>query len=87
MQKHIHLKKQYLYLLNQSVKKINGKVDVLGFADINSEYDKLSDFLYSEFLYAFSEELNDTLIAERDENVLNLIENEIDYQYSGCVIL
>lgn len=82
MQKHIHLKKQYLYLLNQSVKKINGKVDVLGFADINSEYDKLS-----EFLYAFSEELNDTLIAERDENVLNLIENEIDYQYSGCVIL
>ena len=68
-------------------KKINGKVDVLGFADINSEYDKLSDFLYSEFLYAFSEELNDTLIAERDENVLNLIENEIDYQHSGCVIL
>ena len=39
------------------------------------------------FLYAFSEELNDTLLAERDENVLNLIENEIDYQHSGCVIL
>ena len=79
------LKKAISVSVESISKKINGKVNVLGFADINSEYDKLSDFLYSEFLYAFSEELNDTLIAERDENVLNLIENEIDYQYSGKV--
>ena len=63
-------------LIESISKKINGKVDVLGFADINSEYNKLSDFLYSEFLYAFSEELNDTLIVERDENVLNLSYNQ-----------
>ena len=30
-------------------KKIDGKVDVLGFADINSKYNRLSDFLYYEF--------------------------------------
>ena len=66
-------------------KKIDGKVDVLGFADINSKYNRLSDFLYNEFLYAFSQQLDDTSIVERDDDVLKLIDNEIDYQYSGKV--
>ena len=59
-------------------KKIDGKVDVLGFADINSKYNRLSDFLYNEFLYAFSQQLNDTSIVERDDDVLKLIINILE---------
>lgn len=66
-------------------KKIDGKVDVVAVIDILSDSKTLSDFVNNELFHEFVITLNQTIVVERDAKTIELIEKELDYQYSGNV--
>ena len=66
-------------------KKIDGSINTVVIVDVQSDYENLSDYIYTELNYSFVTNLKKTAVAERNEFALSLIKKELDYQNSGEV--
>lgn len=64
---------------------LDGQVNALAIIDIHSDYQNLNNFILTELNHNLAGSMKKTVIIERSDKAISLIQKELDYQYSGFV--